>query len=70
MELPQPEDLTLTWGDLCCALAEGKLPSRKTKDCYVVRQIDVRRLHRRTTARVHRLDRWLDGVQSDAGIFA
>jgi hypothetical protein len=70
MELPQPENLTLTWGDLCVALGEGELSSRKTKDCYVVRELDVRRLQRRATSRMHRLERWLDGVQSDAGILA
>lgn len=70
MELPQPEELTLTWGDLCVALAEGELPSRKTGDSYVVRDLDVRRLQRRTTMRMPRLDRWLDGVPSDAGILA
>jgi hypothetical protein len=70
MGLPQPGDMTLTLGDLCVALAEGALPSRKDDDYHVVRMLDVRRLQRRESAQMPPLDRWLEAVRSDTGIFA
>lgn len=70
MELSQPEDMTLTWGDLCVALAEGRLPSRKDGDYRVVRVLDLRRLQRRDSSQMLPLDRWLDTVRLDPSVFA
>ena len=70
MEQSLAEDITLTWGDLCAALAEGELASRRSADSYKVRVLDVRRLQRRDGWQMLPLDRWLDVTQSGAGIFA
>ncbi len=70
MEMPQPEDGTLTLGDLCVALAEGTLPSRKDGEFRVVRVLDLRRLQRREASHMQPLDHLLDAVRSDSGIFA
>ncbi len=68
MELPLPEDMALTWGDLCAALADGELGSRRTAGFYAVRLLDIRRLERRQRAHRQVFDRRTDTVRSDAGI--
>jgi hypothetical protein len=65
-----PEETTLTWGEVCAAIVDGKLPHIKLEDAYEVRGLDVLRLQRRKLWLRRQLGQRLDFARLDAGISA